>query len=260
MCPPELGHAPRALAGPWLRSRPGGHYAGRSASEKSYDGPVRRTAAYVRVSTRGQSEAMQREAIVRAAAARGEPQPDLWFSEVRGGKASLRPELDAARALARRGELSRLWIFKVDRVTRRGASDLLALVHELRRHGCTLTAVADPLDFEGPIGDIVLAVLGAVAEIELNLQRERREAARALAEARGVKWGRPRLEDDKHDQINLFMRLIDEGLTLRKAAKEAGIGYGTAHRLAGGPRQSQSIASELPASCQEQQPGNEGEK
>lgn len=180
---------------------------------------------------------------MRAAAARGEPQPDLWFSEVRGGKAQLRPELDAARALARRGELSRLWVFHVDRVTRRGASDLLALVHELRRHGCTLTAVASPLDFDGPVGDIVISVMGAIAEIELNLQRERREAARALAESRGVKWGRPRLEKGKLDAVGTFFRLLKEGLTLRKAAKEAGIGYGTAHRLAGGDRQSQSNAA-----------------
>jgi len=212
------------------------------AAEKRYKGAVRRTAAYLRVSTRGQSEALQREAILRAAAARGDPPPDLWFSEVRGGKASLRPELDAARALARRGELARLWVFKVDRVTRRGASDLLGLVHELRRHGCTLTAVADPLDFEGPVGDIVLAVLGAVAEIELNIQRERREAARALAEARGVKWGRPTLErDDRIAEIAVFLELRKQGLTLRRAAKEAGIGYGTAHRLDGGRRQLQSL-------------------
>jgi DNA invertase Pin-like site-specific DNA recombinase len=149
--------------------------------------------------------------------------------------------------LARRGELSRLWIFKVDRVTRRGAADLLGLVHELRRHGCTLTAVADPLDFEGPIGDIVLAVLGAVAEIELNIQRERRDAARALAESKGVKWGRPTLETDRLEEIALFLELRKQGLTLRKAAKEAGIGYGTAHRLDGGRRQLQSLAVPLPA-------------
>lgn len=199
---------------------------------------------------------MQREAILRAAAARGEPPPDLWFSEVRGGKATLRPELDAVRALARRGELGRLWIFKVDRVTRKGAVDLLGLVHELRRHGCTLTAVADPLDFEGPVGDIVLAVLGAVAEIELNLQRERREAARALAESKGVKWGRPRLGDDILPEIDAFMLLVSEGLTIRSAAKKAGLSYGTARRLLTGQRQSQSLAGPLPASCHEQHTGN----
>ncbi len=241
-------------SGPWRAPgyvrAPGGTTPGAFAPEKSYDGPVRRTAAYLRVSTRGQSEALQREAIVRAAAARGEPQPDLWFSEVRGGSAKLRPELDAARALARRGELSRLWIFKVDRVTRRGASDLLALVHELRRHGCTLTAVSDPLDFEGPIGDIVLAVLGAVAEIELNLQRERREAARALAESKGVKWGRPRLGTDILEEIDAFRLLLERGLTIRAAAKEAGLSYGTARRLITGERQLQSSA----------QPANEGAK
>lgn len=195
---------------------------------------MRRTAAYLRVSSRGQDEALQREAITRAAAARGEP-VDLWFSEVRSGKASLRPELDAIRGLARRGELGRLWVFKLDRVTRRGAVDLMALVHELRRHGCQLTSVADNFDFEGPIGDVVLAVFGAAAEMELQAQRERRDAARAVAEAKGRKWGRPAAGTP--DQRARLRQAIEQGLTLRSAAKEAGLSYGSAQRIVATDRQ-----------------------
>jgi len=189
---------------------------------------VRRTAAYLRVSSRGQDEALQREAITRAAAARGET-VDLWASEVRSGKASLRPELDALRGLARRGELSRLWVFRLDRLSRRGAADLVVLVNELRRHGCQLISVADGFDFEGPIGDIVIAVLGAVGEMELDAQRERRDAARAAAEARGAKWGRP--PAGTPDQRAELRQLLERGLTLRKAAKQAGLSYGSAQRI-----------------------------
>lgn len=177
---------------------------------------------------------MQREAISRAAAARGES-VDLWLSEVRSGKASLRPELDAIRGLARRGELARLWVFRLDRLTRRGAADLLALVHELRRYGCAVTSVADRFDLEGPMGDVVLAVLGAAAEMELDAIRERRDAARAAAEARGSRWGRP--PAGSLDQRATFRQLIDQGLTLRKAAKEAGLSYGVAQRIFSNERQ-----------------------
>jgi DNA invertase Pin-like site-specific DNA recombinase len=195
---------------------------------------VRRTAAYLRVSSRGQSEALQREAIERAAAARGDSVA-LWFSEVRSGKASARPELDAVRNLARAGELGRLWVFKLDRVTRRGAVDLMQLVHELRRHGCQLTSVADSFDFEGPIGDVVLAVFGAAAEMELQAQRERRDAARAVAEAKGIRWGRPAA--GTLDQRARLRQALEQGLTLRSAAKDAGLSYGSAQRIVASDRQ-----------------------
>jgi DNA invertase Pin-like site-specific DNA recombinase len=225
--------------GPWRAPgyvrAPRGAWAGPSGPGKRYKGPVRQQAAYLRVSSRGQDEALQRAAITRAAAARGET-VDLWFSEIRSaGKASARPELDAVRNLARAGALARLWVFKLDRVTRRGAIDLMQLVHELRRHGCQLTSVADNFDFEGPMGDVVLAVFGAAAEMELQAQRERRDAARAVAEARGIRWGRPAA--GTLDQRARLRQALEQGLTLRSAAKDAGLSYGSAQRIVAADRQ-----------------------
>jgi DNA invertase Pin-like site-specific DNA recombinase len=142
--------------------------------------------------------------------------------------------------LARRGELASLWVFRLDRLTRRGAVDLLALVHELRRHGCRVVSVADGFDLDGPMGDVVLAVLGAVAQMELMAQQERRDAARAAAKARGIKWGRPPAAT--RDQRAQLRQSLEEGLTLRKAAKEAGLSYSVAQRIVAADRQSQSIA------------------
>jgi DNA invertase Pin-like site-specific DNA recombinase len=194
----------------------------------------------LRVSSRGQDEALQREAISRAAAARGET-IDLWRSEVRSGKASLRPELDAIRNLARRGELAVLWVFKLNRLTRRGAVDLLATVHELRDYGCEVRSVADHFALHGPMGDVVIAVIGAMAEWELETQRDLREAARAAAEARGRRWGRP--PSGTLEQRAMLRQLLDQGLTIRNAAKEAGLSYGAAQRIKAADGQSQSIHS-----------------
>jgi len=180
------------------------------------------------VSTPQQSEALQREALQRAAAARGEP-IDLWFSEARSGEALERPELDAVRALARRGELSRLWVFRLDRLTRRGAADLLGLVSELRRHGCRVTSVSDGFDLDGPAGDVVIAVLGFAAEMELEALRSRVAAARRKAEKAGKRWGRP--PAGTPDQRSMLRQAIEQGLTLRKAAKHAGLSYGSAQRI-----------------------------
>ena len=214
--------------------------AGPTGPGKRYKGPVRQTAAYLRVSSRGQDEALQREAITRAAAARGETVA-LWFSEVRSGKASLRPELDAIRNLARGGELAGLWVFKLNRLTRRGAVDLLATVHELRHYGCQVSSVADHFALHGPMGDVVLAVIGAMAEWELETQRDLREAARAAAEARGRRWGRP--PAGSLDQRAQLRQLLDQGLTLRKAAIQAGLTYGVAQRLRAADRQAEKVHS-----------------
>src|SRR5258706_12629809 len=96
--PPRGHHRRMALRAP--TARPGGrrHVASPSASKAAHNGPVRRQAAYLRVSTAQQSEALQREAIERAAAARGE-KIDLWVAEKASGKRVDRPELDSLRVL-----------------------------------------------------------------------------------------------------------------------------------------------------------------
>jgi putative DNA-invertase from lambdoid prophage Rac len=189
---------------------------------------VRRQAAYLRVSTTQQDEALQREAIQRAAGARGEP-VDLWFSEKLGGNGLERPELDSIRALARRGELSHLWVFRLDRLAR-GAYHLLSVVVELKKHGCKIVSVTEPLDFDGALGQAMMAMLGAAAEIELEALRDRTRAARRKAESAGKRWGRPPAGSEVERNL-LRSLVVDSGLTLRKAAKEAGLTYGTAQRI-----------------------------
>jgi putative DNA-invertase from lambdoid prophage Rac len=199
---------------------------------------VRRQAAYLRVSTAGQSEALQRDAIQRAAIARGE-RLDLWFSEVRSGQAWARPELDSVLSLARRGEIGALWVFRLDRLTRRGASDMLTLVKALRDYGCRVISVAEGFELDGPMGDVILAVLGAVAEMELEALRDRTAAARKKAEASGKRWGRP--SSASNDQRAQLRQLLEEGgLTLRKAAKQAGLSFSAAQRIVAADTQGKS--------------------
>jgi putative DNA-invertase from lambdoid prophage Rac len=194
---------------------------------------VRRQAAYLRVSTAQQDETLQREAITRAAAARGEP-VDLWFEEKLGGNNLERPELESIRALARRGELSHLWVFRLDRLAR-GAFHLLSVVVELKKHGCKIVSVSEPIDFDGALGQAMLAMLGAAAEIELEAIRDRTRAARRKAEAAGKRWGRPTVASEV---VRKGLRdMVDSGLTLRKAAKMVGLSYATAQRIMSGSSQ-----------------------
>ena len=73
-------------------------------------------AAYIRVSSRSQSTATQRDAITRAAKARGEPVGE-WFEESKSAKAlGDRPELARLRDSVRRGGVRLIFVYRLDRL------------------------------------------------------------------------------------------------------------------------------------------------
>lgn len=156
------------------------------------------TAAYIRVSSKSQNHDMQRAAIEKAAAARGDDVV-TWYAEKRTGKTMDRPELARLLAEVRARRLRRLYVFRLDRLTRTGIRDTLAVVDELRSHGVELVNLSDGFTVPPPeatgsaaaIAQLILAVLGWAAEMELHTRRERIAAARELAEERGEAWGRP---------------------------------------------------------------------
>ena len=154
------------------------------------------SAAYLRVSTTKQDWKLQRDAVTRAASARGDRiAKGRWFEEKKSGGSLDRPELQKVRDAVRAGSIRRLYVFRIDRLTRSGIRDTLALVEEFRRGGCELVSVADGFDFTGPGSEIVLAVMAWAAQMERNAIGERIKAARVRVEAAGGRWGRPRAVD-----------------------------------------------------------------
>lgn len=151
-------------------------------------------AAYIRVSRRSQDLEHQRLAIERAAHARGDS-VDRWYCEKRNASTLEREALAMLRADVKLGEIAKLYVFKIDRLSRSGIRDTLAVVHELRDHGCKLAAVADLFDADGPAADVVLAVMAWAAQMERQALGDRISAARDRIEAAGGRWGRPRRVD-----------------------------------------------------------------
>jgi DNA invertase Pin-like site-specific DNA recombinase len=146
--------------------------------------------AYLRVSSRAQDFATQKSAIERAATARGDTIID-WRAEKRSGKTLARPELDRLRADARAGHVRRLYVFKLDRLTRSGIRDTFEVIEELRAHGAELVSVSDGFALDGPAAEVVLAVMAWAAKMERLAINERISAARERVEAEGRSWGRP---------------------------------------------------------------------
>jgi DNA invertase Pin-like site-specific DNA recombinase len=64
-------------------------------------------------------------------------------------------------------------------------------VHELEEEGASLRVLEPAIDTGGPMGGMVLTVLGMVAEMELGFIRDRQRAGIDAAKAKGVYKGRP---------------------------------------------------------------------
>jgi DNA invertase Pin-like site-specific DNA recombinase len=183
--------------------------------------------AYLRVSSRAQDFATQRAAIERAAAARGDTIAE-WRSEKRSGKTLARPELERLRANARAGHVRRLYVFKLDRLTRSGIRDTFEVVEELRAHGVELVSVSDGFALDGPAAEVVLAVMAWAAKMERLAIGERIAAARERLEEEGRAWGRPsRLSPLERERV---LALAGQGLSVRGIAVRVGASRSVVHR------------------------------
>src|SRR5258708_38705633 len=105
-------------------------------------------AGYIRVSSKAQDHATQRAAIERLAAARGDT-VGTWYAEKLSGKSMARPELQRLRADATAGQVGKLYVFRLDRLTRTGIKDTLQALEDFRGAGVDVVSVADGFDLNG---------------------------------------------------------------------------------------------------------------
>lgn len=185
-------------------------------------------AAYIRVSSKAQDLAMQRGAIERQAAARGDTIGE-WFAEKASAKTIARPELQRLRAEVRAGRVQRLYVFRLDRLARTGIKDTFELVEELRAHGCDLVTCADGFQLSGPAAEIILAVMAWAAQMERLAINERISAARVRMEGEGRAWGRPSTVDRETERA--ILRLQGEGRSVRSIAMSSGVKRSTVQRI-----------------------------
>lgn len=172
-------------------------------------------AAYLRVSGRRQETEQQRRDLLQAAKARG-LQITRWYAETITGRTLKRPALAQLRADAKAREVSILFAWSLDRLSRSGVLDSLSLLKELEACGCTVISLKDPIPEPGaPHRDLVLSVLFWVAEQESRRRSERVKSALARLKADGVKLGR-RPRDVDVDRVS---ELRKAGRTWRSIAK-----------------------------------------
>jgi len=149
---------------------------------------------YTRVSTVGQVDSglsleQQERSLRQAATAAGYEDLVLLSDEGVSGKSMQnRPALRQALDLLADGSAGALFVSKMDRLGRK-TRDALDIVDLADAQGWRLVALDLGLDTASPVGRLVLTILAAVAEMELQRISERHRDWHAAKRARGSVWG-----------------------------------------------------------------------
>jgi len=118
---------------------------------------------------------------------------DRVFIDKASGKDIARPELIALQSFAREGDT--VVVHSMDRLAR-NLDNLRQLVQQFTQKGIRIEFVKEGLSFSGedsPLAHLMLSVMGAFAEFERALIRERQREGIALAKQRGVYRGRKKI-------------------------------------------------------------------
>ena len=172
---------------------------------------------YARVSTGDQDVAGQTLRLTQVGAIK-------VFTDVRSGRAMIRPGLDALLAYARAGDT--LAVVRLDRPGR-SLSELLATVAMLKERDIALLSLEEKIDTSSAAGELVFHVFGAIAHFERRLIAERTKDGIAAARARGKLPGRQPLDADR---ISAALKLVAAGLSPTNAAHRIGLGRSTVYR------------------------------
>ena len=173
---------------------------------------------YIRVSTLDQHTVRQLDGI----------EVDRTFTDRVSGKNTKRPQLELLMSFARSGDT--VIVHSMDRLAR-NLDDLRRIVQMLTSRGVRIEFVKEHLSFTGedsPMANLMLSVMGAFAEFERALIKERQREGIALAKKRGAFKGRKK--SLSHAEVAEIRQRIETGMSKAQVAREFGISRQTLYQ------------------------------
>ena len=189
--------------------------------------------AYVRVSTIDQNVGRQLEGLVA----------DKTFTDHASGKNTSRPALQEALAYAREGDT--LVVFSMDRLAR-NVQDLLRIVSDLNRRGVAVEFTKEHLSFDGtatPMAQLLLTVMGAVAQFEREMLLERQKEGVAIAKREGRYKGRAPAIRTGNGKLADLTKLAAENTPVSEMARQVGVSRQTIYSWLKARKQPQEVAA-----------------
>src|ERR687884_274930 len=173
---------------------------------------------YIRVSTLDQTTERQLEGVAL----------DKTFTDKASGKDTKRPQLELLLSFARAGDT--VIVHSMDRLAR-NLDDLRRIVQTLTGRGVRIEFVKENLTFTGedsPMASLMLSVMGAFAEFERSLIKERQREGIALAKKRGAYKGRKKSLSPQ--EVAELRQRVAAGISKAQVAREAGISRQTLYQ------------------------------
>jgi DNA invertase Pin-like site-specific DNA recombinase len=173
---------------------------------------------YIRVSSLDQNPERQLEGVAT----------DRVFTDKASGKDAQRPQLEELLKFVREGDT--VLVHSMDRLAR-NLDDLRRIVQDLTRRGIRVEFVKEGLHFTGedsPMANLLLSVMGAFAEFERALIKERQREGIALAKQKGVYKGRKKSLTAA--QVETARQRVASGETKTKVAKDLGVSRETLYQ------------------------------
>jgi DNA invertase Pin-like site-specific DNA recombinase len=188
---------------------------------------------YARVSTTGQDLDAQLTALADA----GVNTERVFTDKLSGSAKSRRPGLAAMLAYARPGDT--IVVTAIDRLGR-SVAEVTRTIADLGEQRILLRALREGVDTATPTGRAVTAIMATLAELELELGRERRATSRQSRRIRQLPPTKPqKLSAARQEQLR---RLAATGEPVRELAAAFGIGRATAYRYLSPGRASKGAA------------------
>jgi DNA invertase Pin-like site-specific DNA recombinase len=178
-----------------------------------------RVALYARVSTtdKGQDPELQLRELREFAARRSWTIAREYVDAGVSGSKESRPQLNALMKAAKQRRFDAVLVWKLDRFGR-SLKHLVTALADFHEMGVAFVSFKEGLDLSTPTGRLMFHIVGAIAEFERELIRERVRAGMAHARSKGRKLGRPTANVDIRE-VNARRAA---GQTLRSIARDLG--------------------------------------
>lgn len=185
-----------------------------------------RVAIYVRVSTEEQNLDNQINQLSSYCERMNYSVFKIYKDKISGSKES-RPEFNELMDDSRKKLFDAVICWKLDRLGR-SLKHLISIVEEWKSKGIDIVCYTQNIDTTTPNGKLMFHIIGAFAEFEREMIRERTKAGLQRAKKEGKKLGRPRTSSYHKKRV---IEIYKEEQSINATSKRVNLSYGKTHEI-----------------------------
>jgi len=193
-------------------------------------------AKYKRCSTDNQELQLQEDVIDKHISRMREDNPNTEYQVLNfedfaiSGKSTERPAFKQMMGMCEKRKINIILFTKLDRLAR-SLQDLLNITSKLESNGVKFIVIEQNLNTSTSQGKLLFHILGAFAEFERTIIRERMEAGRKKAELVGTKSGKPCHRPKINIDADGVKHKYERGMSMNSIAKEYGVSITPIRRI-----------------------------